>query len=51
MYITSSLLLQGLCKNNDIVEMFHVFHSSVCKWKKKLEEEVEYIFFGIDNRH
>jgi transposase len=33
------------------VEVFHVSPSSVCKWKKKLEEEGESGFFGIDNRH
>jgi transposase len=50
-YVTSSIVLQGLCKNSDIVEAFHVSNSSVCKWKKKLEEEGESGFFGIDNRH
>ena len=50
-YVTSSLVLQGLCKNSDIVEAFHVSNSSVCKWKKKLEEEGESGFFGLDNRH
>lgn len=50
-YVTSSLVLQGLCKNSDIVEVFHVSNSSVCQWKKKLEEGGEAVFFGSDNRH
>jgi transposase len=50
-YVTSSLILQGLCKNSDIVEVFHVSNSSVCQWKKKLEEGGEQAFFGIENRH
>jgi transposase len=40
-----------LCKNSDIAETFHVSNSSVCKWKKKLEDEGETGFFGSDNRH
>jgi hypothetical protein len=32
-YVTSSLVLQGLCKNSDIVDAFHVSNSSVCKWR------------------
>ncbi|MDR2773271.1 MAG: hypothetical protein LBC19_00775 [Tannerella sp.] len=50
-YVTSSPVLQGLCKNSDTVSTFHVSHSSVCKWKKKLEDEGETGFFGSDNRH
>jgi len=38
-YITSHLLLQGLCKNQDTVDLFHVSHDSVRRWKKKLSEE------------
>ena len=43
-YITSHLLLQGLCKNQDIVDLFHVSHDSVRRWKKKLSEEGESAF-------
>jgi transposase-like protein len=44
--------LQGLCKNQDIVELFHVSSDSVRKWKKKLSEEGESGFFGNpDGRH
>jgi transposase len=50
-YITSQLILQGLCKNSDIMEAFHVSANSVVKWKKKLEEEGEKGFFGPENRH
>jgi len=51
-YITSHLALQGLCKNQDIVDLFHVSPDSVRRWKKKLSEEGESVFFGgIDGRH
>jgi transposase len=46
-YITSHLLLQGLCKNQDIVDLFHVSHDSVRRWKKKLSEIGESVFFGV----
>jgi len=51
-YITSHLVLQGLCKNQDIVDLFHVSHDSVRRWKKKLSEEGESVFFGgSESRH
>jgi len=51
-YITSHLALQGLCKNQDIVDLFHVSHDSVRRWKKKLSEEGESVFFGVsEGRH
>jgi transposase len=51
-YITSHLTLQGLCKNQDIVDVFHVSPDSVRRWKKKLSEEGESVFFGgSDGRH
>lgn len=51
-YITSHLVLQGLCKNQDIVDLFHVSHDSVRRWKKKLSEEGESAFFGVpEGRH
>jgi len=51
-YITSHLALQGLCKNQDIVDLFHVSADSVRRWKKKLSEEGESVFFGGgDGRH
>jgi transposase len=50
-YITSHLLLQGLCKNQDIVDFFHVSADSVRRWKKKLSEEGEAVFFSsVDGR-
>jgi len=45
-YISSHLVLQGLCKNQDIVDVFHVSADSVRRWKKKLSEEGESVFFG-----
>jgi len=51
-YITSHLAIQGLCKNQDIVDLFHVSHDSVRRWKKKLSEAGESAFFGgTDGRH
>ena len=51
-YITSHLLVQGLCKNQDVVDLFHVSHDSVRRWKKKLSEEGESAFFGVsEGRH
>ena len=34
-YITSHLLLQGLCKNRDIVDLFHVSEGSIRYWVKQ----------------
>jgi transposase len=51
-YISSHLVLQGLCKNQDIVDLFHVSADSVRRWKKKLSEEGESVFFGVsEGRH
>ena len=50
-YITSRLLIQGLCKNQDIVDLFHVSSDSVRRWKNKLSEEGEGVFFGEERRH
>lgn len=51
-YITSHLVLQGLCKNQDVVDLFHVSHDSVRRWKRRLSEEGETGFFGTpDGRH
>lgn len=50
-YITSNLLLQGLCKNQDIVDTFHVSIDSVRRWKRRLKEEGEEVFFGTETRH
>lgn len=50
-FFTSNLLLQGLCKNVDIVRVFHVSSDSVGRWKKKLSEEGEEAFFSEENRH
>jgi hypothetical protein len=50
-YITSNLVLQGLCNNQDIVDTFHVSADSVSRWKKKLSEEGEKVFFKPETRH
>jgi hypothetical protein len=50
-YITSNLVLQGLCNNQDIVDTFHVSVDSVSRWKKKLSEEGEKVFFKPETRH
>lgn len=50
-YVTSSLLVQGLCKNKEISDCFHVSGDSVRRWKKKLSEEGESAFFMPENRH
>lgn len=50
-YITSNLILQGLCNNQDITDTFHVSTDSVRRWKKKLSEEGEGAFFKEESRH
>ena len=50
-YITSNLILQGLCNNQDIVDTFHVSVDSVSRWKKKLLVESEKAFFKPETRH
>lgn len=50
-YITSNLILQGLCNNQDIVDAFHVSTDSVRRWKRKLSEEGEGFFFKEESRH
>ena len=50
-FITSNFLIQGMCKNVDIVTTFHVSTDSVRRWKKKLSEQGESVFFGEEKRH
>lgn len=50
-YITSNLILQGLCSNQNIADAFHVSIDSVARWKKKLFEEGEASFFNEEARH
>jgi hypothetical protein len=50
-YVTSHLLLMGLCNNQDIADTFHVSIDSVARWKKKLSEEGEGVFFKEELRH
>jgi len=42
--------LQGLCNNQDITDTFHVSTDSVRRWKKKLSEEGEGVFFKEESR-
>ena len=49
-YITSNLILQGLCKNCDVSRAFHVSTDSVRRYKKILETEGEEAFFRKDLR-
>lgn len=50
-YITSNLILQGLCNNQDIADTFYVSTDSVRRWKKKLSEEGDVAFFKEESRH
>jgi hypothetical protein len=50
-YITSNFILQGLCSNQDIVDAFHVSTDSVSRWKRKLSEQGETVFFRGEARH
>jgi transposase len=50
-YITSHLILQGLCRSIDVEELFHVSSDSVRRWKKVLEQEGEAGFFKPETRH
>ena len=50
-YITSNLILQGLCKNCDISRVFHVSADSVRRYKKILDTEGEGAFFREELRH
>ena len=50
-YITSNLIVQGLCTNQDIIDAFHVSADSVRRWKRKLLEEGEDAFFKSESRH
>jgi hypothetical protein len=50
-YVTSHLLIQGLCRNVDVVRVFHVSTDSVKRWKKKLLELGETAFFSRVGAH
>lgn len=50
-YITSNLILQGLCSNQDIAGTFHVSLDSVRRWKDKLYQEGDRAFFNDQTRH
>lgn len=50
-FITSNLILQGRCTNQDIADAFHVSTDSVRRWKEKLSKKGELAFFKEDARH
>lgn len=49
-YITSKLILQGLCKRSDISKCFGVSYDSVKRYARRLEEHGDQGFFKNDNR-
>lgn len=49
-YITSHLILKGLCKNVDIQRAFNVSPQSVKRYKRLLSEKGEIAFFGEEKR-
>lgn len=49
-YITSQMIIQGLCKSSEIARTFHVSPQSVKRYKKILSEQGEQYFFREDLR-
>lgn len=49
-YITSMLILQGVCRKIDISSCFKVSYDSVKRYVRILEGKQEEGFFGADNR-
>lgn len=50
-FITSKLILQGRCTNQEIADTLHVSTDSVRRWKNKLLEEGDGSFFKEEARH
>jgi len=50
-YITSNMILHGLCSNQNIVDAFHVSTDSVRRWKRVLDTKGEAAFFAVETRH
>jgi hypothetical protein len=50
-FITSKLVLQGLCGKRDISSCFHVSYDSVKRYAKRLADHGERIFFTDDKRN
>lgn len=50
-YITSNLLHRGLCRQVDIVNVFHVSPDSVRRYLRKFEQEGMQGFVEKDGRH
>lgn len=49
-YITSNMVIQGLCRRRDIASCFHVSYDSVKRYVKKLEQLGDRDFFTSDKR-
>ena len=49
-YVTSDLILQGLCRNCDIARAFNISPQTVKRYKKILSEQGEEAFFREDLR-
>ena len=49
-YITSKMILQGLCSRMDIADCFHVSYDSVKRYVKKLDKLGDSAFFTSDKR-
>ena len=50
-YITSNMILLGLCTSQDIANAFHVSTDSIRRSKQKLKEQGEQAFFSPELRH
>ena len=50
-FVTSSFILQGLCKVTDIERTFLVSSDSIRRWKKRLLEQGVLAIFNEDKRH
>lgn len=50
-YVTSNLILQGLCGQVDVCRVFCVSTDSVSRWKRRLVKEGESAFFNEEKRH
>ncbi len=50
-FITSNLIMQGRCTNQEIADTFHVLTDSFRRWKKKFSEEGDVAFFKEESRH
>jgi pentatricopeptide repeat protein len=49
-YITFNLILQGLCRNQDIVDTFNLYTDSVRRGKLILSKKFESASFTVESR-